>query len=466
MKKIFATISLLVSFLLPTSVAFADFSQVEGGTLSEFNTDQSVQYGITFPTAQDINFLTLYPDTTSSSYEAKGCNGFGSLSFGRNFFFSPYTASSTIADLGFGTIGTTGFRAIASTTQADGSCVYIPYSTDTGLPAPFHVDTSHVYALAVTYDLYGPRPLYGSSFSVAPEYGRASVYDASGNYIKEDPEIKSYKYSFSSGYPDPVGTTGVVTPIASPAFPPVATTSSPVAVSFYYTIANETDSVYSDYRLEFKNPDTGNVVTRFGHLSDTSVGTHLQATSTALTGDGTWNLFIGLATDGTAGARSYAERASQTFFGLNVVTNTASFQDYVPPQQADYSASSCAVNFLGTFDLPQCIGYLITPTTGSTSPMANLTHLSLAHSFPFAYGYQMGQMRNLLFAQTPSADATSSIAVTVNHFGTITFISKSMIEAVPFAPFIKSALGWVMWLLLIEIVYLTVLRSHNNHTGV
>jgi len=226
-----------------------------------------------------------------------------------------------------------------------------------------------------------------------------------------------------SGPTDPIGTTGVVR-INAPAL--ASTTTSPVSVNFDYTLASSTafydastsalvgrSDIYQYYRLRFTNPDTGVVYDRYGLLSATSTaGTFNQSTTTALTGDGTWQLVASLAGNNNDGLGFFAAtRAAQTYFGLNALTNTAVYQQFVPQQQSAYASSSCAISFTGSFDLPQCLGYLVVPSTGSSTPLGMLESLSLAHTFPFAYAYQLGDLRNLLF--TSSSTATTTISVVV-----------------------------------------------------
>jgi len=99
----------------------------------------------------------------------------------------------------------------------------------------------------------------------------------------------------------------------------------------------------------------------------------------------------------------------------------------------------------------------------ASTTMQNFKSLTLENRFPFAYAYDIGAMRNDLF-NAPDA-GTTTIAVTVPGFGTLTFLSAAMIAAVPFAATIKTILAALMWLLAAEFIYLTVIRSHNPNTG-
>jgi len=97
------------------------------------------------------------------------------------------------------------------------------------------------------------------------------------------------------------------------------------------------------------------------------------------------------------------------------------------------------------------------------SSLAKFNSLSLENSFPFAYAYQIDDLRNELFDAAETGSST--IAVTVPNFGTITFLSKSMLEAVPYADLVKTILGWLLWLMGIEYIYYRILRSHDSNTA-
>lgn len=150
---------------------------------------------------------------------------------------------------------------------------------------------------------------------------------------------------------------------------------------------------------------------------------------------------------------------SSTTYG-SVVFPAPATRPYYGPQ---FASTSCAVNFLGTFNLGDCVGYLSQPNASSTQNFTAVTD-NMSRRAPFIYAYQIGQMRNELFSA--SSTASSSISVTVDGFGNITFISRDMVNNVPFSNTIKLILAALIWLLGAQTIYLTVIRSHNSNTGV
>jgi len=309
--------------------------------------------------------------------------------------------------------------------------------------------------------------------------GHPHIYGTGNPSDWTDPSNSPYLafgYNASCGSPepstpsDPIGTTGVIR-VNSPSF--TSTTTSPVAVSFDYTLATSSDSstnnlLYKYYRLVFTNSDTGAIYTRYGLLDNDTYGSFAQSTTTPLTGNGTWRLVVNLAVNNQDGLGYFqGSRAAQTFFGLSYLTDTSVYQDYVPRAQTEFASSSCQISFAGTFDLPQCLGYLVVPSTGSSSPVGQLKDLTLAHSFPFAYAYQLGDLYAVLFGGTATSTATTSIAVTVGTSTSawhITFLSEDMLANEGISPFVKTVLTWLLYFLLAEFVYHRIIRVHDVNT--
>jgi len=115
----------------------------------------------------------------------------------------------------------------------------------------------------------------------------------------------------------------------------------------------------------------------------------------------------------------------------------------------------------GTFDIGCYIKngfvWLFYPDAQTVDKFQSLT---LANSFPFSYAYEVDDLRNELF--NASSTATTTVSVTVPNFGTITFLSKSMMAAVPFASTVKTILGFILYLLAAEYIYYRLLKSHDK----
>lgn len=125
-----------------------------------------------------------------------------------------------------------------------------------------------------------------------------------------------------------------------------------------------------------------------------------------------------------------------------------------------YPPESCEISWDTGFNFGDCMGYLFSPGPDAWTKYSTLT---LRNSFPFSYVYQFPAIKDALYANENTADQ----AITVSILGgTLTFLSRDMVAAVPFAPLIREMLSAVMWFLLVYSLYTMVLRSHDNHTRI
>jgi len=241
-------------------------------------------------------------------------------------------------------------------------------------------------------------------------------------------------------------------------------TSSPVFVKFTYQ--EGTPAPANGYELAFVNTTTGASKTVQGYFSGGgTVGTYTFSTSTTLTdSSGTWSLVVSLI-DGSPDVPSapvaYLDHSDKRYFGMGYNDNYQSVE--LGPAYATYATSSCSLSWSLDFSVSDCVGYLLTP-----SPRLYESYNGLAGQmkdrFPFVYVSQMGEVRNELLTATQTA--TTTVGVDIPWFGgttkELTFISKEMIEAVPFAGTIKTILGYILWILLAEALYLRVTRIHDK----
>lgn len=122
-----------------------------------------------------------------------------------------------------------------------------------------------------------------------------------------------------------------------------------------------------------------------------------------------------------------------------------------------------------TFDLScyitNAFQYLFIPSSDSVTRFRSLT---LASSTPFSYAYDVGNVYNELF----NTSTTTVLGITVpfkyygNSSSTITLISASMIESVPYVGFIRTLISWLLWFMFAQLVYYQILKVHNKeHTA-
>lgn len=175
----------------------------------------------------------------------------------------------------------------------------------------------------------------------------------------------------------------------------------------------------------------------------------------------TWIMEMRLATCDELGnciARSGGS-ASQVFSIVSEDPDLGEIADLViPPFNArTETAEDCEINFLGSFSLSECVGYLLKPNVANV--MAQYGSLTLEDRFPFAYAYQVGAMRDTL----THTSATIEPEITIELLGgEITMLSPDTINEIPFVPWVRTFLEWMLWIVLAEGLYRRVLRTHDK----
>lgn len=100
--------------------------------------------------------------------------------------------------------------------------------------------------------------------------------------------------------------------------------------------------------------------------------------------------------------------------------------------------------------------WLFVPSTPSVN---NFKSLTLEHTFPFSYIYDIGTAYDELFANGGSMEY--AVSVNTGALGTISFISASQISAVPYASTIKTILGYLLWFYTGMFLYRLLLKAHD-----
>jgi len=234
-----------------------------------------------------------------------------------------------------------------------------------------------------------------------------NVADNSGS-----PTIVSVPFYNNGGNPnDPAGDDDTSTHIVGIVSPVLySTTTSPIPVKF--TIYTSSSSPPMGYDITFVNTLSFQSKSVSGWLTDTGYSssyygtTFLVSTTTPLTGDGTWKMTVSLWSGGLGGpdpdpmgtVYSYLGRSVDTYFGLNFHDNAqhAVFPSFV---NVTYASTSCVISFAGTFNLPDCAGYLLHPTTNGFLPYQNVSE-TLSTRFPFSYFSSIANTWSSLVAST------------------------------------------------------------------
>jgi len=428
------------------------------------------------------------PDQTVKNYQASGSfEGMPGFNLGTtltgtvtSFIVNIYNASTspiTYVSLN-GNSGTDGYIYLGNADFSD----YEPYCPDGGIiPAgtndvvfyPCNDATAWVWNSSQQQigqlngpSGYGKPPWYIMGTSVST----TGYSPQSGNTM-----LAPYILWNQTGAPAGDGNTSThVIRITSPSLYSTVSSSTPFAVDFDIEV-NATTTSPNAYQIEYRNDLSGEYRQQRGYLVDAgwSLGEtpFTVSTTSQLTSEGTWSMSVQLGVGYTLGTEGGPGPIDEFYtvgpplgghrFSIDYEDNVSHYE-YPGLGLAQFASTSCQVNFLGSdFDLGNCIGYLVQP---ASSTMAQFSNLTLANSAPFSYAYGVAAMRDELFTADPNG--TTTVAVTVPGFGTITFLSASMIAAVPFSATIKLILAALMWLLTIEVIYLSVIRSHNNNTGV
>jgi len=140
------------------------------------------------------------------------------------------------------------------------------------------------------------------------------------------------------------------------------------------------------------------------------------------------------------------------------------------------TSSSSTINIQSYADIPE-FDCSITQPTGclknagvwlfypSPGAVDQWTRLPFQTKVPFSYVYDTPVIFRELFETAQDADATIAVDIPfVPGAGTstLTFISKDMIEAVPYTPWIKTTLGYILWFMLVMTLYRRTLRLHDQ----
>lgn len=250
-----------------------------------------------------------------------------------------------------------------------------------------------------------------------------------------------------------------------------ATTTSPVTFNFDSIVGTDYGTTTDGYEITIHDEQTGQSQIYFGLLPSYVVGVPFSvSTSTIAHADGSG---LTASIELTSGTQSYFDGgAYPQFLNYGFANGIVSFaigstyssinNPPPPPPYAGntYASSTCSVNFLGSFNLSGCAGYLFSP---ASTTMAQFSNISLANRLPFAYGYQVPQIFQTLFTASSTASSTISLPILG---GNVTIFSRDLLAAVPFSAFIKIILTGVIWLTVLLAIYRSTMKSHDTTTSV
>lgn len=85
---------------------------------------------------------------------------------------------------------------------------------------------------------------------------------------------------------------------------------------------------------------------------------------------------------------------------------------------------------------------------------------TLNNKFPFVYVNQFSNALDTLYSGT---GASSSISYEFGELGTMTLISVEQLEAVPYQPWLRAILGYLMWIMFAVLIYNRSLKIFNTN---
>jgi hypothetical protein len=256
----------------------------------------------------------------------------------------------------------------------------------------------------------------------------------------------------------------------------VSTTTETARITGY--ALNPTDSYEFEVYIEQFNPAYGysNLLLQnsfFGHITPTTTGFFSYTFDLAVlaTSSATTTAVIGREFELTAyldrlnlyagyDAPLYRENIdslSESFtndFGIDIL-NPYDLESYPEVDCSTDNGISAAIQGC----LKSAAIWLFYPTPSSLDAIKNV---SLASHAPFSYAYDIGALRDELFNSAQTATSTIMVDTPI---GEITFLSRAMMESVPYSSTIKTVLGYVLWILFAEYVYLMTLNAfRKSHT--
>jgi len=112
-----------------------------------------------------------------------------------------------------------------------------------------------------------------------------------------------------------------------------------------------------------------------------------------------------------------------------------------------------------TWAICKVFNLLLVPSQASVDKFMSINS-TLETKFPFVYVYQFSDSIDDLY--TASSTATSTISYDFAGLGTLTLLSVDQLEAVPFQGWLRTILGYLMWIMFAVLVYTRTLRIFNT----
>jgi len=156
---------------------------------------------------------------------------------------------------------------------------------------------------------------------------------------------------------------------------------------------------------------------------------------------------------------------NRTSITLNftIVSGAVTAQSLVSADNALFPQDNTVLEECGLTAIGGCISnslrFVFYPSTESINTLTG-TYNSLSTKIPFVYANQLSSLFNSLYNSPDLASSTISIDILG---GTLTLLSVSQIQAVPFLSWLRSIIGYIMWVLFAFLLYRRTLRVFNTN---
>lgn len=238
----------------------------------------------------------------------------------------------------------------------------------------------------------------------------------------------------------------------------------------YFLDGDEIDTTVSAKNptwVKFWYADRASTSTDFEKINEViSVVAGSSTVDTNITGlaDGTYDLLIGFSNFGCSAGLSdcpfpdsYVYSSFTIGGGVLTATGTNEFYDRTSPIQ-DNTYQECGITNIGGCLINAGL-YLFVPDDDSIQQISD-SFEGLQTTFPFVYAFQANDYIDTLF----SATSTDAGIVASTTLGTITFVNRAMLEAVPYSDTFRTIIAYSMWLTFLWGAYRVVLKMFNPTT--
>lgn len=355
-----------------------------------------------------------------------------------------------------------------------GSCTKTEIDGATSIPANYDGEVTFTFAsdciipggskfyVSMNGEVGTSFQIYGSNASTNGADLR-SAYGGSGTSF--DASLYSAYIYFEGSSFSPVAPDGISASHFISVSPRTnATTTAPVAITITYWTGTDLGSSTPYMKTFLWNLDTGVQIQLATTTVNLTNGSHtFTATTSSYLANGFYNLTTSVENSPTHYWSDPNYPSGNGYFIVGTTTFTTSSINSLVDNASYQGTDKTAQLPCGITDLSGCfknaLGYMFLPSTSITQ---QFQELDLSKRSPFIYAYQINELRQDMF--TATGTGTTTIAVTVPGFGTITFLSKSMIDAIPYTATIKTLLGFLLYIMMAEYIYYRVIRVHDPHT--